>query len=178
MNRARYLKRLTFCFRVEAAGALAGELGMLLREVPEEKHKLDLFRRLEAANKILCQRALAREDVVRPTIPRHIYLEAIQLGMQFGEGDWNAFLTVFESTLHPELFERFLYDQHGHEIAPEYPNVDLALFRHLAAHERALVEFLQCERDGRWDSSAAVLQAVLDDELSQGLIGPDEPVGW
>ena len=63
MDREQYIAALIYCYKVETAGAIAGEVAMLLREAPEEKRKLDVFRRLEASNKLLCAEALRQEGV-------------------------------------------------------------------------------------------------------------------
>ena len=178
MNRNQYLAALAFCFKVETAGAIAGEVAMLLRENAQEKHKLDVFRRLEASNKLLCAATLQREDISRPTVETAFYRNGINLGQRFGEGDWEAFLDRFEATLHPEIFSAYLFDDDGNEITHEYAGVDLDLLRHLVDHELSLVEFVDAERKGRSQDSTVLMENVLDSPMCAGLIGPADPVGW
>lgn len=176
MTRDQYLDALTFCFRTEAAGAIAGEVAMLLRSNAAQRHKLDLFRRIEASNKLLCLRELQREGVDRPTVDRSFYRIGYQLGLRLGEGEWSAFLDRFESTVHPEVFEQYLAE--ATERAASAHTVNAPLLEHLVRHERSLERFIACERDGRGDDSAAELECVLRDGLGAGLVGPDDPVGW
>jgi hypothetical protein len=178
MDREAYLEALTFCYKAEAVGAIIGELSMLLREDPEEKRKLDIFRRIEGSNRILCLRALESEGVEKPTTERHWYEAAVKYGAKLGEGDWKTFLDAFEETVHPELFDRYLLDEAGDEIRHAYDRVDTGLLRHLSAHEHSFVSFLERERAGDSKGSTEEMEAVLHAELSAGLIGPDEPVGW
>jgi len=49
MNRQQYIAALEFWFAAETAGAIAGEVAMLLRSASEEKRKLDLFRILNSS---------------------------------------------------------------------------------------------------------------------------------
>lgn len=177
MNREKYLAALVFCLKVEAAGAIAGEVAMLLREDPVEKQKLDIYRRLEASNKILCARALQREGVARPAVESSFYRNGFKLGQKWGEGDWNSFLDRFEATIHPEAFAAYTVDDEGHEIEHEYAGVDRVLLRHLVRHEHSQMEFLERERRGIGESTRA-MEAVLNSELCAGLVGPDDPVGW
>ncbi len=160
MNRQQYIDALTFCRKVEAAGAIAAEVGMLLREDPQEKRKLDIIRRIEASNRILCVRALDREGVGQPPIEASLYRTGFKLGMRFGEGDWDAFLDRFEATVDPSSFTRYLEDDNGNEITPQYSAANLSLLRHLVAHERSFVEFLKHERAGRRGESTAEMEAV------------------
>jgi hypothetical protein len=62
MNREQYIDALTFCFQAETAGAIAGEVAMLLRSDADERRKLDLFRRVEAipASTRRCSSTLSR----------------------------------------------------------------------------------------------------------------------
>jgi hypothetical protein len=157
---------------------VAGEIAMLLREDPREKAKLDLFRRLEASNKHVCQRALAEEGVARPQLEPTFYRAGLKLGMRFGEGCWNDFLDRFQATLHPEAFRRYLVSQDGNEITPEHAGVNLSIFRHLIAHEQSLVRFVALERAGGGEDSTCEMKQLLSNELCRGLVGPDDPVGW
>lgn len=177
MNREKYLAALVFCLKVETAGAIAGEVAMLLREDPVEKHKLDIFRRIEASNKILCARALEAEGIPRPSIETSFYRNGIKLGQRWGEGDWSTFLDRMEATVHPEAFAAYLVDDGGDEIAHDYSGVDIGLLRHLVWHEESLMDFLEKERQGCCESVAA-MEAVLNSELCAGLVGSDDPVGW
>jgi hypothetical protein len=70
------------------AGAIADEFAMLLRGDADERRKLDIFRRIEASNKLLSLQGMQREDVVQPTVDRLFYRIAYQLGLRFGEGNW------------------------------------------------------------------------------------------
>ena len=45
MDRNDYLEALGFCYKTEAAGAIMGELAMLLRKDLRDKRKLDIVRR-------------------------------------------------------------------------------------------------------------------------------------
>ncbi|MDC0935669.1 hypothetical protein OAS39_05240 [Pirellulales bacterium] len=178
MNREQYLAALAFCFKVETAGAIAGEVAMLLREDAKEKRKLDIFRRLEASNKILCASALKREGIARPTVETAFYRNGIKLGQKLGDGGWNAFLDRFEATLHPEIFAAYLFDDEGNEITHEYGGVDLGLLRHMIDHELSLVGFVEAERKGNSQDSTHGMENILDSESCAGLVGPTEPVGW
>lgn len=178
MNREQYIAALVFCFKVEAAGAIAGEVAMLLREDPQEKHKLDLFRRLEASNKLLCAQALQQEGVARPEVETSWYCNGFKLGQKFGKGEWDDFLDRFEATIHPETFAAYMQDDEGNEIAHEYDGVDLGLLRHLVRHEESLADFIEKERQGRPDESMVPMEDVLSSELCAGLVGPEDPVGW
>ena len=178
MNREQYLAALNFCYQVETAGAIAGEVAMLLRENSEEKYKLDLFRRLEASNKQLCAQALQQEGIERPEIATSFYSNGYKLGQKLGKGDWQDFLDRFEATVHPELFDEFVYDKQGNEIQHEYPGVDLPLLKHLVRHEQALVEFIKYERQGRGSNSTTAMENLLADEMCAGLVGAEDPVGW
>lgn len=149
MNREQYIAALTYCYKVEAAGAIAGEVSMLLREDTLEKFKLDVFRRLEASNKILCADALQREGLTQPKVETAFYRAGYKLGQKFGDGDWHAFLDRFEATLHPEVFAAYLFDDAGNEITHEYDGVELDLLKHLVDHELSLVEFIMAERKAR-----------------------------
>jgi hypothetical protein len=178
MNRDEYLAALALCLKLETAGAIAGEVAMLLREDNLEKAKLDVFRRLEASNKILCARAFQKEGVARPVVETVFYRNGIKLGQKLGSGDWNAFLDHFEATIHPELFSAYLLDNEGHEIVHLYDGVDVGLMRHLVRHELSLVKFIELERRGCPRESVAAMDALLGSELCAGLIGPQDPVGW
>ncbi|TWU21773.1 hypothetical protein [Bythopirellula polymerisocia] len=177
MNREQYLAALVFCLKVETAGAIAGEVAMLLREDPVEKQKLDIYRRLEASNKILCMKALEREGVARPKVETSFYRNGIKLGQRWGKGDWSSFLDRMEATVHPNAFAAYLVDDNGQEIEHEYEGVDSLLLRHLVRHEQSQMEFLERERQGMCESTSA-MEAVLNSELCAGLIGPQDPVGW
>ena len=150
---------------------------MLLREDPVEKQKLDVSRRLEASNKILCLRELERQGVARPKVEASFYRNGIKLGQRWGEGDWNSFLDRLEATIHPEAFEAYLVDDLGHEIEHEYEGVEQVLLRHLVRHEKSQIEFLERERQGICESTCP-MEAVLNSELCAGLVGPEAPVGW
>lgn len=178
MDRHQYVAALAYCYKVETAGAIAGEVCMLLRQDPVEKRKLDIFRRLEASNKILCGAALRREGVARPTVDPTYYRGGYQLGLKFAEGDWVAFLDCFEATVHPEAFAAYVHDDQGNEISHEYGGVDANLLRHLLNHEESLVEFITFERQGKGQESTTTMQDILDSQLCAGLIGPEDPVGW
>lgn len=178
MNREQYVDALVFCCKVETAGAIAGEVAMLLREDPQEKRKLDIFRRLEASNKILCVRSLQLENMARPVVETSYYRNGFKLGQKFGGGSWEAFLDHFEATVHPETFAAFLLDDEGCEKEHEYKGVDVALLRHLVCHEQSLGEFVKHERQGNRDTSTRAMEELLDGELCAGLVGPEEPVGW
>jgi hypothetical protein len=178
MNREQYLAALTYCYKVETAGAIAGEAAMLLREDPSEKRKLDVFRRLEASNKTLCAAALQREGVARPTVEAAYYRAGYRLGQKFGDGDWQAFLDRFEATLHPEVFLAYVIDGDGNEIVHEYHGVDTELMAHLVAHERSLESFLDAERNNNEEDSTRAMKTLLDSPRCAGLVGPADPVGW
>jgi hypothetical protein len=174
MTRDQYIAALTFCFQTEAAGAIAGEVAMLLRSEIAERRKLDVFRRMEASNKLLCLQGLEREGVRRPIVSRSYYRIGYQLGLRLGEGDWNSFLDRFEATVHPEVFERYVAQAREHAA---YAGVDAPLLAHLMRHEHSLKQFIEREREGREDS-AAEMESVLNGELCAGLVGADDPVGW
>ena len=178
MNREEYIEALTFCLRVETAGAIAGEVAMLLRENADEKRKLDLFRRIEASNKVLCRRALKREGVDRTNIDRAYYRGGYKIGLRLGEGDWGEFLDRFEATVHPEEFTRFVTDEEGQEIVHEYDAVDVPLLRHLVRHEESFATFVALEREGRGGDSTREMENVLNDETCCDLVGAHDPVGW
>ena len=178
MDREQYIAALNFCYKVEAAGAIAGEVAMLLREDPLEKHKLDVLRRLEASNKILCAAALRREGLDRPTVEPSFYRAGFKLGQKFGEGEWNSFLDRFEAAIHPEVFAAYLQDHDGHEIAHDYDGVDVPLLRHLVNHELSLVEFIEAERGGNNQESVVAMERILESDICAGLVAPEEPVGW
>jgi len=178
MNREQYIAALVYCFKVETAGAIAGEVAMLFREDPQEKQKLDLFRRLEASNKILCAQALEQEGVARPTVESAYYRNGVKLGQKLGKGEWGGFLDLFEATVHPEVFAAYLQDDEGNEISHEYEGVNLDLLKHLVRHEESLVDFIARERQGRPDESMVPMEDVLSSELCSGLVGPEDPVGW
>lgn len=178
MNRDQYISALTFYFKAEAAGAIAGEVGMLLRQDPLEKYKLDIFRRLEASNKILLERALRQEGVARPAIEPSFYRNGIKLGQKFGEGAWELFLDRFEATVHPDAFTKYVIDDDGKEIVHEYEGVDLGLLRHLIRHELSLAKFVEQERQGLSHESAKSMEEVLNCKLCAGLVGAQDPVGW
>ena len=178
MNLDQYIAGLQFCCKVETAGAIAGEVAMLLREDPVEKCKLDIFRRLEASNKVLCVESLEREGLTRPVVEPSLYRNGLKLGQRFGEGDWSDFLDRFEATVHPEVFVSYLFDAEGDEIQHEYEGVNLPLFRHLIRHEQSLATFVECERQGRSDESTQAMEELLASDLCSGLFGPEDPVGW
>ena len=178
MNREQYIAALVFCYKLETAGAIAGEVAMLLREDPLEKRKLDVFRRLEASNRILCAQALQQEGVARPAVEASFYRNGYKLGQKLGDGNWNAFLDRFEATIHPEVFDAFLHDDEGNEIQHEYDGVDLELLRHLIDHESSLAKFIEAERQGRSQESTSLIEDVLESEMCAGLVRPEEPVGW
>jgi hypothetical protein len=174
MNREQYIGALRFCYKAEAAGAIAGEVAMLLRGDPVQKRKLDVFRRLEASNKLLCAKALEHEGEARPTLDSSVCRAAYKVGFWWGEGDWASFLDRFQATVHPEVFQR--YADQARQAADGYAGVDLALFEHLLRHERALLQFVTIEREG--GDCALGLMSILDGELCAGLVSADEPVGW
>ena len=178
MNREEYLACLALCFKLETAGAIAGEVAMLLREDPLEKAKLDLFRRLEASNKILCVRAFQKEGVIPPTVEGAYYRNGIKLGQKLGSGDWDKFLDHFEATINTELFSSFLLDNTGNEIVHLHDGVDVNLLRHLVRHELSLEKFVALERKGYPHKSASVIESLLESDLCVGLVGPQDPVGW
>ncbi len=178
MNREQYIAALVFCYKVETAGAIAGEVGMLLREDPSETRKLNIFRRLEASNKILCANALQREGVERPVVETAFYRNGFKLGLRFGEGKWEAFLDRFEATIHPEVFAAYLLDDAGSEITHAYAGVDRSLLRHLLHHEQSLANFIEKERQGCGDHSTVSMEELLASELCAGLMGAEDPVGW
>ena len=175
MNREQYIGALRFCFKAEAAGAIAGEVAMLLRVDPVEKRKLDIFRRLEASNKLLCIQALEHEGVARPTLGPSIYRAGYRVGLWWGEGDWASFLDRFQATVHPGVFQRYV-DQ-ACDDADAYAGVDLTLFEHLLWHERSLMQFVVDERQGDCESALA-LKSILNGELCAGLVSADDPVAW
>ena len=125
-----------------------------------------------------CWGSIRKSRVEKPTTERHWYEAAVKYGSKLGEGDWKTFLDAFEETVHPELFDRYLFDEAGVEIRYAYDRVDTRLLRHLSAHEHSFVSFLERERAGDSKGSTEEMEAVLHAELSAGLIGPDEPVGW
>lgn len=178
MNRKQYIDALTFCFQAETAGAIAGEVAMLLRSDAEERRKIDIFRRIEASNKLLCLQGLQREGIAQPTVDRAFYRLGYQLGLRLGEGAWDAFLDRFEATIHPEVFDEYLAQANGNADAPAYPGVDVALLRHLVRHEISLMRFVSRERAGRSADSTIEMESVLNGELCGALVGPDDPVGW
>ena len=178
MNHTQYIAALTYCYQVEAAGAIAGEVAMLLREDSMEKCKLNVIRRLEASNKILCRAALQQEGVAKPVVETSFYRNGIKLGQKFGDGDWRAFLNRFEATIHPEIFTAFLFDDEGNEIEHQYDGVDLDLLRHLVLHELALVDFIEAERRGCHEESTRSMEGVLESKMCTSLVGPEDPVGW
>lgn len=178
MNREQYIDAITFCFQAETAGAIAGEVAMLLRSDAEERRKLDLFRRIEASNKFLCLQALQRAGVAQPSVDQSYYRIGYQLGLRFGEGDWGEFLDRFQATIHPELFEQYLAQANGNADASVYPGVDAPLLQHLVRHERSLMHFVSRERESRSADSTIEMESVLSGELCRGLVGPDDPVGW
>ena len=169
MNRDAYIEALTFCFRAEAAGAIMGEVGMLLRSDPAEKHKVDLFRRVETTNMLLCASALEAEGVARPVIDPPYFRAGIELGLKLGEGDWSMFLDNFEATIHPELFTRYLPLQENTEFADGYVSVDYALLRHLVAHEQAAADFVAHERAGEDVASVRSFEQMLDSPTARRL---------
>lgn len=178
MNRQQYLEALRFCFQMECVGAIMGEVAMLLRDKPEEKRQLDLVRRIEAGNRVLCQQALEREGEPRPEVSRGFYRGGYKLGLQLGEGDWKEFLDRFEATVHPEAFTRYLLDSDGRQIDHEYAAVDVELLRHLVRHEQAFVELLALERTGRGEAAREQLEQVLASDIYSMPFGPLDPVGW
>jgi hypothetical protein len=178
MNRQEYLAALVLCFKLETAGAIAGEVAMLLRTDPEEKSKLDAFRRLEACNKVLCLRALQKEGIDRPEIEPDYYRNGIKIGLKLGAGDWKDFLDRFEATIHPELFTAFLIDDQGNAIVHSYAGVDVNLLRHLVNHELCLARFVDFERKGFSYKSLTEMESLLESELCAGLIRRMDPVGW
>jgi hypothetical protein len=178
MNRTQYIGALMFCFQAETAGAIAGEVAMLLRSDVEERRKLDIFRRIEASNKLLCLQGLQREGIAQPTVDRAFYRLGYQLGLRLGEGDWDAFLDRFQATIHPEIFEQHLAQASGMADASAYPGVNAALLQHLVRHEYALMNFVARERAGRSADSTIEMESALNGELCGGLVGPDDPVGW
>jgi len=178
MNREQYIAALEFWFAAETAGAIAGEVAMLVRSDPEEKRKLDIFRRIEASNKMLCRDALQAEGNARPVIATSFYRNGYKLGLRFAEGDWLSFLDRFEATVHPEEFTGRFIDDSGNETLHEYEGVDMPLLRHLARHEASLAEFVSRERAGRNKDSTEAMERILDSKLCAGLVGPHDPVGW
>ncbi len=178
MNRQQYIAALEFWFAAETAGAIAGEVAMLLRSASEEKRKLDLFRRLEASNKILCRNALQSAGISHPIVAMSFYRNGYKLGLRFAEGDWSAFLDRFEATVHPEEFARHFLDEAGDEVEHAYEGVDMPLLRHLLKHEESLAEFVSRERDGQPEDSTAGMEQVLDSSLCAGLVRANDPVGW
>lgn len=176
MTHGEYIDALSFCFRTEAAGAIAGEVAMLLRSDADQRHKLDVFRRIEASNRILCLQELRRNGIARPTVDRSYYRIGYQLGLRLGDGEWGQFLDRFEATIHPEVFERYLAEA---GVQGEFDfDVNASLLEHLARHERSLQRFVMSEREGCCADSTAELETVLHDDLCAGLVGPDDPVGW
>jgi hypothetical protein len=178
MNREQYIDALNFCFQAETAGAIAGEVAMLLRSDAQERRKLDIFRRIEASNKLLCRQALKREGVARPIVKRSFYRIGYKLGLRLGEGDWNSFLDRLQATIHPEVFEAYLAQASGDAETAAYAGVNAPLLQHLVKHEHSLLRFVLREREGRSDDSTTEMESVLNGELCAGLVGPDEPVGW
>lgn len=178
MTRDQYIDALMFCLQAETAGAIAGEVAMLLRSDADERRKLDIFRRIEAGNKLLCLQGLQREGVAQPTVDRSFYRIGYQLGLRLGEGNWDAFLDRFQATIHPEVFEQYLAQANANTDAPTYPGVDGPLLQHLVRHEYSLMRFVSREREGRSADSTIEMESVLNGELCGGLVGPDEPVGW
>ena len=178
MDQQQYLAALTYSYKVEAAGAIAGEVCMLLREDRAEKRKLDIFRRLEASNKLVCAAALRREGAEPPIVEPAFYRAGFKLGQKFAAGDWDDFLNRFEATVHPEVFAAYLYDEEGNEIAHEYEGVDLNLLRHLVDHELSLVGFIKAERQHGGRNSTESMEFLLESDLCAGLVGPEDPVGW
>ena len=178
MDREQYIAALIYCYKVEAAGAIAGEVAMLLREAPDEKRKLDVFRRLEASNKLLCAEALRQEGVKQPEVETAFYRNGIKLGQKLGDGDWDAFLDRFEATIHPEIFVNYVQDEDGNEIRHDYAGVDVELLRHLVNHELSLVHFIEAERSGHPAESTASMQRILESGPCEGLVGSEDPVGW
>lgn len=178
MNRTEYLDALRFAYRVETAGSIAGEVGMLLREDRVEKRKLDLVRRIEAGNKRLCLNAFAKEEVAAPPIEPALYRAAYKIGLRFGEGTWDSFLDRFEATVHPNEFTRWIHDKDGCEIEHAYAGVDMGLMRHLVSHEALLRTFVDLEREGRGEVAIEGMTQFLTREYASGGIGPLDPVGW
>lgn len=177
MNRREYTAALVDCYKLEAAGAIAAEVAMLLRENPAEKVKLDVVRRLEATNKILCGNALRREGFDQPKVESSFYRVGFRLGQRWSEGSWNEFLERFETTIRPEVFAAYVLHQDGREMAHGYDGVDVDLLRHLLGHEHALGDFLDRERRGDAESTSW-MEKLLESEQCVGLVGPDDPVGW
>ncbi len=149
---------------------------MLLRSDADQRHKLDVFRRIEASNRILCLQELQRHGVARPIVDRSYYRIGYQLGLRLGDAEWSEFLDRFEATVHPEVFERFLAEADV-QGEPAF-DVNVSLLEHLARHERSLKRFVIREREGRGADSTAELETVLHDDLCAGLVGPEDPVGW
>jgi hypothetical protein len=177
MNRKQYIDALTFCFQAETMGSIAGEVAMLVRSDAKEKRKLDVFRRLEASNKLACLRALQKEGLLRPLLGGSYYRFAYKLGLRLGEGDWPSFLDRFSATIHPEVFEKYLAQaaENAHEGDD---GVDKRLFERLVRHEHALMRFVSLEREGRGDDSTAEMESLLGSKLCEGLVAADDPVGW
>ncbi len=178
MNRTEYHDALRFAYRMETAGSIAGEVGMLLRDDPEEKRKLDLVRRIEAGNKRLCLQAFANEVIEAPPIEPALYRAAYKIGLRFGEGNWDSFLDRFEATVHPNEFARWIHDEHGCELQHEYAGVDLGLLRHLLSHEALLRTFVDLEREGRGEVAVEGMTQFLANAYDVAGIGPSDPVGW
>lgn len=178
MDRQQYIAALAYCYKVEAAGAIAGEVAMLLREAPQERRKLDVFRRLEASNKILCAKALEQEGAERPKVETAFYRNGFKLGQKFGDGDWDAFLDRFEATIHPEVFLGYVQDSEGNDVRHEYDGVDVEFLKYLVYHELSLVEFIEAERHGDDQESTQAMERILGSDRCEGLIGPEDPVGW
>jgi len=178
MNHTQYIEALQSCFQLEAAGAIAGEVAMHLRTNSKEKQKLDFYRSLEASNRILCERALEQEQIVKPALESAYYRNAIRLGQKLGSGDWGDFLDRFEPTVYPEFFSKFVFDASGEELVHSYSQVDRNFFKHLLLHERALERFVQMERNGLAEHSTEMMEELLNSSLCKGLFSPGEPVGW
>jgi len=116
--------------------------------------------------------ALHQEGLARPAIEPSFYRNGFKLGQRFGEGAWDDFLDRFEASIHPEIFDTYLHDEHGNEIAHECIGVDLRLLKHLACHEKSLVDFIGKERQGRSDISASSMEGIMASDLCAGLVGP------
>ncbi len=174
MNRDQYVDALSFCYRAEAAGAAMAEAGILLRSDPVEKRKIDLFRRIETTNMLLCGQALSAEGVVPPPIEPPFYRGGIELGLKIGEGDWQTFLDNFGATVHPELFTRYVPDDEAANDADAYESVDYTLLHHLVAHELASEEFVNLERAGKGGEATRALEAVLERPILERLNQAEE----
>jgi hypothetical protein len=175
MNRQQYIDALLFCYKAEAAGAMAGETAMALRAELGERQKLHLFCCIEEANMARCLAALQGEGQECPPLGKSIHRAAHKIGSWLGEGDWQTFLDRFGATIHPQVFQRYV--QQARVVGEDdYASVDLPLFQSLVEHEFALMRFVDCEREGRPDDALAELAGCLSDAATVAP-GAWEPLG-